>query len=99
MVVFPFFSFFPLFFYSVDFNQGKTLFEFHCLSCHENGKNAIIPEKNLKKETLTRNGIDSFSTLFYQIMNGKNGMPAFGGRLNEKDLFFLSSYILEQTEW
>jgi cytochrome c6 len=85
--------------YAIDLDKGKLLFQQHCMACHENGKNFIIPEKNLYRETLKTNGIQTLSSLSYQIINGKNGMPAFGGRLNEKDLIILSSYLLEQKEW
>jgi cytochrome c6 len=49
------------------------------------GNNIIIPEKNLK-ETLEANGMNTISAISYQVINGKNGMPAFGGRLTEKKL-------------
>jgi cytochrome c6 len=77
---------------------GKELFEIHCLSCHQNNGNSIIPEKNLKKETLEANGMTTISAISYQILNGKNGMPAFGGRLQENEIEQISSYLLEQTE-
>jgi cytochrome c6 len=47
------------------------------------GNNIIIPEKNLKKETLEANGMNTISAISYQVINGKR-MPAFGGRLTEK---------------
>jgi hypothetical protein len=46
--------------------------------------NLIIPEKNLKKEILQANGIYSQDAIKYQVLNGKNGMPAFGGRLKRR---------------
>jgi cytochrome c6 len=76
--------------------KGEKLFELHCISCHANGNNSILPEKNLKKETLEALGINSQSSLIYQIRNGKNGMPAFGGRLKEVEIEEISSYIFEQ---
>jgi hypothetical protein len=48
------------------------------------GNNIIIPEKN-KKETLEANGMNTISAISIKF-NGKNGMPAFGGRLTEKKL-------------
>jgi cytochrome c6 len=76
--------------------KGEKLFSLHCISCHANGDNIILPEKNLKKETLEALGMNSQSSLIYQIMNGKNGMPAFGGRLKEVEIEQISSYILKQ---
>ena len=65
--------------------------------CHENGSNIIIAEKNLKKESLITNGMNSISAITYQVMNGKNGMPAFGGRLKEEDIIEVSVYILYKS--
>ena len=65
--------------------------------CHENGNNIIIAEKNLKKESLITNGMNSISAISYQVMNGKNGMPAFGGRLKEEDIIEVSVYILYKS--
>ena len=39
--------------------------------------------------------IDSIS---YQIINGKNGMPAFGGRLNYIEIMNIANYVLEKSE-
>jgi cytochrome c6 len=73
---------------------GKKLFISNCNVCHINGNNIIIPEKNLKKETLERNGINKLDAIVYQIVNGKNGMPAFGGRLEESQIQEIAKYIL-----
>ena len=78
--------------------MGEKLFQSNCAVCHLGGNNIIIPEKNLKKETLEENGMNSVSAITYQIMNGKNGMPAFGGRLSEADIDQIANYVLEQSE-
>ena len=65
---------------------GEVLFKNNCSVCHLGGNNIIIPEKNLKHETLEANGMNSKSAISYQIINGKNGMPAFGGRLKESEI-------------
>jgi len=77
---------------------AKELFQTHCLSCHQNNGNNIIPEKNLKKDTLESNGMGSISAISYQILNGKNGMPAFGDRLQENEIELIAFYVLEQAE-
>ena len=64
--------------------SGEQLFISNCNVCHKNGNNIIIPEKNLRQETLKANGMENIVAIIYQITNGKNGMPAFGGRLKEK---------------
>jgi cytochrome c6 len=59
--------------------------------------NIIIPEKNLKKETLEANGMNTISAISYQVINGKNGMPAFGGRL-KKEIEDVATYVLKKPE-
>jgi cytochrome c6 len=80
-----------------DLNQGKKLFIANCNVCHISGKNLIIPEKNLKKETLEMNGMNNFNAIVYQIINGKNGMPAFGGRLQETEIEEIAFYVLQEA--
>jgi len=96
---FDFIFFFPIEkSFSFNFEQGEKLFQENCSVCHQGGKNIIIPEKNLKKETLESNGMNSVSSITYQVTNGKNGMPAFGGRLKEEDINQVATYILDQSE-
>ena len=78
--------------------NGEKLFLKNCSACHLDGNNIIIPEKNLAKETLKENGMDSISAISYQILNGKNGMPAFGGRLTEDEIEKIATYVL-QASW
>jgi cytochrome c6 len=78
-------------------NLGKKLFFSNCNVCHLNGTNIIIPEKNLKQETLKANGMNNVNAIVYQILNGKNGMPAFGGRLKEKEIEAIAKYILKES--
>jgi cytochrome c6 len=80
-----------------NLDLGKKLFISNCNVCHIDGKNLIIPEKNLKKETLKTNGMNHFHAILYQIINGKNGMPAFGGRLQENEIEEIAHYVLEES--
>lgn len=32
-----------------------------------------------------------------QVMNGKNAMPAFGGRLSDDDIANVASYVIDQA--
>jgi len=75
----------------------KKLFLLNCNVCNKEGKNVIIPEKNLKKETLERNGMNTLEAIIYQITNGKNGMPAFGGRLKQEEIENIASYVLDES--
>ena len=76
---------------------GKEIFQANCSVCHIGGTNIIIPEKNLKKNALEANGMNNLNAISYQIINGKNGMPAFGGRLQEDEIEILASYVLKQS--
>jgi len=82
---------------AIDLNSGKEIFIKNCNVCHLNGTNVIIPEKNLKNETLETNGMKNLNAIIYQITNGKNGMPAFGRRLNDKQIEEVANYVLEKS--
>jgi len=77
--------------------NGEILFKNNCSVCNLGGNNIIIPEKNLKGKTLEANGMNSVSAISYQILNGKNGMPAFGGRLKESEIQEIANYVLIQS--
>jgi cytochrome c6 len=80
-----------------SFEKGESIFLNNCAVCHSGGNNIIIPEKNLKKETLEANGMNTKSAIEYQVLNGKNGMPAFGGRLKESEIEAVAIYVLDQS--
>jgi len=82
---------------AIDLNKGKNFITNNCNVCHKNGENVIIPEKNLKKEALEENGMNSIDAIIYQVLNGKNGMPAFGGRLSQKDIEEIATYVLKES--
>nr|AYO28296.1 cytochrome c6 [Synura sphagnicola]AYO28322.1 cytochrome c6 [Synura sphagnicola] len=79
-------------------DKGKVLFSQNCLPCHTGGNNIILPEKNLKKESLEANGMKNLKAITYQILNGKNGMPAFGGRLTESEIDAIALYVFEESD-
>jgi len=84
-------------YYGNDNKLGEKLFFANCNACHKNGANIIIPEKNLKKEALEANGMDNLDSIIYQVINGKNGMPAFGNRLKENEINEIAKYVLEKS--
>jgi cytochrome c6 len=77
-----------------NLEEGQTIFKSNCNVCHIGGNNIIIPEKNLWKKSLEANGMDNIEAIIYQVTNGKNGMPAFGGRLNESEIEKVATYII-----
>lgn len=80
-----------------NLEKGKRLFLSNCDVCHRNGTNLILSEKDLSKENLELNGMNSKESITYQIINGKNGMPAFGGRVQENDIEEIANFLLETT--
>ena len=41
--------------------------------------------------------MNTVQAVTYQIINGKNGMPAFSGRLEEEDIGEVANYILFES--
>jgi cytochrome c6 len=82
--------------YNVE--SGKVIFNNRCIACHKGGTNVVIPEKNLQRLTLEANGMYSREAIMYQVLNGKNGMPAFGGRLKEMEIEDVAEYVMSGAE-
>jgi len=40
----------------------------------------------------------NLKAITYQILNGKNGMPAFGGRLTESEIDAIALYVFEESD-
>ena len=83
---------------AVDIKNGESIFNANCSACHAGGNNVIVNEKTLKKDVLKTNGMDSVDAIVYQVTNGKNAMPAFGGRLTDMDMEDAANYVLMQAE-
>ena len=84
--------------YAADIKAGEQIFSANCSACHSGGNNAIMPEKTLKKDILAINQMNSVDAISNQVTNGKNAMPAFGGRLTDEELTNVASYVLNQAE-
>nr|YP_011006202.1 cytochrome c6 [Dictyotopsis propagulifera]WAM63206.1 cytochrome c6 [Dictyotopsis propagulifera] len=84
--------------YAADIKNGESVFTANCSACHAGGNNVIMPEKTLKKEALSANQMNSMNAITYQVTNGKNAMPAFGGRLSDLDIEDVASFVLSQSE-
>lgn len=84
--------------FAADIENGEKIFTANCSACHAGGNNVIMPEKTLKKEALEAYGMKSVDAITYQVTNGKNAMPAFGGRLGDSDIEDVANYVLSQTE-
>nr|YP_010337526.1 cytochrome c553 [Dixoniella grisea]UNJ17111.1 cytochrome c553 [Dixoniella grisea] len=83
---------------AADIEHGEQIFTANCSACHAGGNNVIMPEKTLKKDALEANSMNSVNAIKYQVTNGKNAMPAFGGRLSDTDIEDVANYVLGQSE-
>lgn len=84
--------------YAFDLAAGEQIFSANCAACHANGNNVIAPAKTLKKDILEENEMKSVEAITVQVTNGKNAMPAFGGRLADVDIDNVAHYVLDQSE-
>nr|YP_010903994.1 cytochrome c553 [Caulacanthus ustulatus]WCH57245.1 cytochrome c553 [Caulacanthus ustulatus] len=82
---------------AADLEAGEQIFTANCSACHAGGNNSIMPEKTLKGDVLENNQMNSITAITTQVRNGKNAMPAFGGRLNDDDIDNVANYVLEQS--
>lgn len=59
-----------------------------------------MPEKTLQKDALTQylSGGMKEASVVTQVTNGKNAMPAFGGRLSDEDISNVASYVIDQAQ-
>lgn len=81
-----------------DTANGAKVFGANCAQCHLGGGNVIMGNKTLKKDDLEKWDMASLDTITYQVINGKNAMPSFKGRLNKKQIEDVAAYVLEQAE-
>ena len=81
-----------------DAASGAKIFSANCAACHMGGNNVIMANKNLKKETLEKYGMNSVDAIVTQVTNGKNAMPAFKGRLNAQQIEDVATYVLQTSE-
>mmetsp|Transcript_20527 Transcript_20527/g.44677 ORF Transcript_20527/g.44677 Transcript_20527/m.44677 type:complete len:132 (+) Transcript_20527:145-540(+) len=79
---------------------GELVFNANCAACHAGGQNVIMPDKTLEKEALEKylTGGRNEKAIMYQVTNGKNAMPAFGGRLSDEDIADVATYVITNSE-
>ena len=84
---------------AADAGAGETVFNANCAACHAGGQNVIMPEKTLEKEALESylTGGYNEKAVMTQVTNGKNAMPAFGGRLSDEDIANVAAYVIKTS--
>ena len=87
--------------FAADAAHGGQIFSANCAACHMGGGNVVNAERTLKQEALT-SYLDNYASdheaaIAYQVTNGKNAMPAFGGKLSEADIADVAAYVEQQS--
>ena len=59
-----------------------------------------MPDKTLEKEALEQYlaGGRNEKAIITQVTNGKNAMPAFGGRLGDDDIANVAAFVMKSSE-
>ena len=81
-----------------DAAMGAKIFSANCAACHAGGNNLVNPAKTLKKADLEKYDMYSLDAIKTQVTNGKNAMPAFGGKLTEGQIEDVATYVLSQAD-
>ncbi len=81
--------------FAADAASGAKIFSPNCATCHQGGRNVVAAAKTLQKEALQKYNMNSIEAIVTQVQNGKNAMPAFKGRLNDKQIEDVAAYVLE----
>jgi cytochrome c6 len=87
--------------FAADVAHGAQIFSANCAACHMGGGNVVNAERTLKAEALEsyleNYSADHAAAIAYQVTNGKNAMPAFGGKLSDTDIADVAAYVEDQS--
>ena len=87
--------------FTADAAHGEQIFSANCAACHMGGGNVVNGQRTLQnddlKAYLTNYNEGHEEAIAYQVTNGKNGMPAFGGKLGPDDIADVASYVESQS--
>ena len=91
----------PTFAFAADLAHGEQVFSANCAACHMGGGNVVNGQRTLKQDDLKAYLSDyndgHESAIVYQVSNGKNAMPAFGGKLGSDDISDVAAYVESQS--
>jgi cytochrome c6 len=91
--------------FAADADHGAQVFSANCAACHMGGGNVVNAERTLKKDALeaylANYSAGHEEAIQYQVTNGKNAMPAFGGKLSATDIADVAAYVesMSQKAW
>ena len=87
--------------FAADVAHGEQVFSSNCAACHIGGGNVVNGQRTLQQDNLKAylaNYNDGHEEVIaYQVTNGKNGMPAFGGNLSADDIADVAAYVESQS--
>ena len=88
--------------FAADIAHGGQIFSANCAACHMGGGNVVNAERTLKKDALEAY-LANYSSgpeaaVSYQVTNGKNAMPAFGGKLSDADIADVAAYVIDMAD-
>jgi cytochrome c6 len=83
-----------------DAEAGEKIFNANCAACHAGGQNTVVADHTLEKAAIEKYLTGGFkeSAVVTQVTNGKNAMPAFGGRLSDDDIANVATYVIATSE-
>ena len=81
-----------------DVGNGAKVFTANCASCHMGGKNVVNTAKTLQKSDLEKYDMYDLVAIKNQVMNGKNAMPSFSGRLTAEQIDDVATYVISQAD-
>jgi cytochrome c6 len=84
--------------YAADAAAGKQVFSANCAACHAGGRNAVNPQKTLKKADLEQYAMYDAAAIITQVTNGKGAMPAFATKLDGTQIENVAAYVLAQAD-
>ncbi|MGC6483419.1 MAG: c-type cytochrome [Synechococcus sp.] len=87
--------------FAADAAHGAQIFSANCAACHIGGGNVVNGQRTLLQGDLeaylTGYGDDHEQAIATQVTNGKNAMPAFGGKLSDADIADVAAYVEQQA--
>lgn len=83
--------------FAADLASGAKVFSANCAACHIGGGNVVNGERTLKaaalESYLANYSAGHEAAIAYQVTNGKNAMPAFGGKLSAAEIADVAAYV------
>jgi len=91
----------PVRVFAADAAHGAQIFSANCAACHIGGGNVVNGQRTLQQSDLDAYlmgyGEGHEAAIVTQVTNGKNAMPAFGGKLSDTDIADVAAYVEQQA--